>query len=332
MAKRRKGRAINGILLLDKPYEISSNHALQAVKRIYFAQKAGHTGALDPLATGMLPVCLGEATKFSQFLLDTDKTYQVTAKLGIRTTTSDAGGEVVTRKDVNVSKEQLDKTLDTFRGTTQQIPSMYSALKYQGKPLYKYAREGIDIPRESREITVFNLTLLRFEEDEVDLEIHVSKGTYIRTIVDDLGELLGCGAHVSQLRRVAVGSYPREKMVTLPQLEELLNEANEQGIAPSQLLDPLLVPMSTAVVGMPCVYVDDVSVNYLRHGNPVLAANSPLDGFVQVYEDNEGEADENAEFIGVGYINDDGLVAPKRIVVLPELVKTYIDESPILQS
>lgn len=248
MAKRRKGRAINGILLLDKPYEMSSNHALQAVKRIYFAQKAGHTGALDPLATGMLPICLGEGTKFSQFLLDTDKTYIVTAKLGVRTTTSDADGEIVAEKPVNVSQEQLDIALDSFRGTTQQVPSMYSALKYQGQPLYKYAREGIEVPRVSRDITVYKLDLLRFVDDEVDLEIHVSKGTYIRTIIDDLGEMLGCGAHVADLRRVTVGSYPREKMVTIEQLETLLEQAQTEGISPSDLLDPLLVQIGRAHV------------------------------------------------------------------------------------
>jgi tRNA pseudouridine55 synthase len=248
MAKRRKGRAVNGVLLLDKPYELSSNHALQTVKRIYFAQKAGHTGALDPLATGMLPICLGEGTKFSQYLLDTDKTYQVTAKLGIRTTTSDAAGEEVSRKKVHVSAEQLDIALDTFRGTTQQVPSMYSALKYQGKPLYKYAREGIEVPREARDITVFKLQLLRFEGDEVELTIHVSKGTYIRTIIDDLGELLGCGAHVSELRRTAVGNYPIDKMVTLEQLETLLQEATAKEISPSALLDPLLLPMQSLLM------------------------------------------------------------------------------------
>ncbi|MBU2924470.1 tRNA pseudouridine(55) synthase TruB [Colwellia sp. 4_MG-2023] len=315
MAKRRKGRPINGVLLLDKPYEMSSNHALQAVKRIYFAQKAGHTGALDPLATGMLPICLGEGTKFSQFLLDTDKTYQVTAKLGIRTTTSDAGGEVVSEKAVNVSAEQLKEALDTFRGTTKQVPSMYSALKYQGQPLYKYAREGIEVPREARDITVFNLELLRFEHDEVELNIHVSKGTYIRTIVDDLGELLGCGAHVAHLRRSAVGNYPIEKMVTLPELEALLEKAIADEITPSQVLDPLLLPMNSAVDGMHCVYVDDMSANFLRHGNPVQAFNAPSDGTVQVYiGDDENDAD--AEFIGVGFIDDDGLLAPKRIVVI----------------
>ncbi|NQY63912.1 MAG: tRNA pseudouridine(55) synthase TruB [Alteromonadaceae bacterium] len=317
MAKRRKGRAINGILLLDKPYEMSSNHALQAVKRIYFAQKAGHTGALDPLATGMLPVCLGEGTKFSQFLLDTDKTYQVTAKLGIRTTTSDADGEVVAEKNVDVSLQQLNDALESFRGTTKQVPSMYSALKYQGKPLYKYAREGIEVPRESRDITVFNLDLSRFEGDEVDLDIHVSKGTYIRTIVDDLGELLGCGAHVAHLRRSAVGNYPTDKMVTLAHIEDLLEQAKTQDIPPSELLDPLLLPMNTAVDGMPVVYVDDMSANFLRHGNPVQAANTPLEGALQVYIGESAE-DENKEFIGVGFIDDDGLVAPKRIVVLPE--------------
>ncbi|GAA6172842.1 tRNA pseudouridine(55) synthase TruB [Colwellia sp. KU-HH00111] len=315
MAKRRKGRPINGVLLLDKPYEMSSNHALQAVKRIYFAQKAGHTGALDPLATGMLPICLGEGTKFSQFLLDTDKRYQVTAKLGIRTTTSDADGDVVSEKAVSVSNEQLTQALDSFRGTTQQIPSMYSALKYQGKPLYKYAREGIEVPRESRDITVYSLELLRFEHDEVELKIHVSKGTYIRTIVDDLGELLGCGAHVADLRRLAVGNYPIDKMVTLPQLEALLEQANSEEISPSELLDPLLLPMQSAVDGMPAVYVDEMSAHFLRHGNPVQAYQAPADGNVQVYI-GEDEHDDAAEFIGVGIIDDSGQVAPKRIVVV----------------
>jgi len=314
MAKRRKGRAINGVLLLDKPYEMSSNNALQRVKHIYFAQKAGHTGALDPLATGMLPICLGEGTKFSQFLLDTDKTYVVTAKLGVRTTTSDADGDIVSEKEVAVSQDELDKALDSFRGTTQQIPSMYSALKYQGQPLYKYAREGIEVPRESRAITVFNLEQLRFEGDEVDLSIHVSKGTYIRTIVDDLGELLGCGAHVAHLRRTAVGNYPNDKMVTMEQLETLLEKAQAEEIPPSEYLDKLLLPMTSACDGIPAVFVDDMSAHYLRHGNPVQAANTPTEGMVQVFVgDNEAEG----EFIGVGQIDDEGRVAPKRIVVLP---------------
>lgn len=308
MAKRRKGRPVNGIVLLDKPLEVSSNQALQQVKRLYFAQKAGHTGALDPLATGMLPICLGEGTKFSQFLLDTDKTYIVTAKLGVRTTTSDADGDIVSEKPVNVSEAELTAALDKFRGKSKQVPSMYSALKYQGQPLYKYAREGIEVPREARDIEVFRLDLLRFEGDEVDLELHVSKGTYIRTIVDDLGELLGCGAHVTMLRRVSVGSYPREKMLTLEQLEALLQKAKAEEVLPSTYLDEVLLPMETALAGMPKVEVDEASKVYLRHGNPVQVANAPLTGFVQVFV-------EDGEFLGVGQINDDGLVAPKRIVV-----------------
>jgi tRNA pseudouridine55 synthase len=313
MAKKRKGRAINGVLLLDKPYDMSSNNALQRVKHIYFAQKAGHTGALDPLATGMLPICLGEGTKFSQFLLDTDKTYQVTAKLGVRTTTSDADGEVVSEKSVDVSAEQLAIALDSFRGTTQQIPSMYSALKYQGQPLYKYAREGIEVPRESRDIKVFRLDLLRFEGDEVDLDIHVSKGTYIRTIIDDLGELLGCGAHVAHLRRSAVGNYPKEKMVTIKTLETLLAQAVAEDVPPSVYLDDLLLPMTTACDGIPAVFVDDMSANFLRHGNPVQCSNAPANGLVQVFI---GDDVDTGEFIGVGEIDDDGLVNPKRITVV----------------
>ena len=231
MARRGKGRSINGIVLLDKPTDISSNHALQRVKRLFFANKAGHTGALDPLATGMLPVCLGEATKFSQFLLDSDKRYTVTATLGIRTDTSDSQGDVVSEKPVSVTQAQLDKAVDTFRGDIMQIPSMYSALKFEGKPLYKYAREGITIDRPARPISVYEINQLRFEGNEVDLDIHVSKGTYIRTIVDDLGELLGCGAHVSMLRRTQVADYPYERMVTIEQLDELIEQAQRTDIA-----------------------------------------------------------------------------------------------------
>ena len=180
--------------------------------------------------------------------------------------------------------------------------------------MYKYAREGVEVPREARDITVYSLTLLRFEGDEVDLELHVSKGTYIRTIVDDLGELLGCGAHVAKLRRTAVSTYPADKMVTLEQLDTLLEQAKDQDISPSELLDPLLLPMNTAVNDMEKAYVDDMSANYLRHGNPVRAVGTAVDGLVQVYIGDEG--DDNAEFIGVGQVNDDGLVAPKRIVVV----------------
>lgn len=250
---RRRGRDINGVLLLDKPQGMSSNDALQKVKRIYNANRAGHTGALDPLATGMLPICLGEATKFSQYLLDSDKRYRVIARLGQRTDTSDADGQIVEERPVTFSAEQLAAALDTFRGDIEQIPSMYSALKYQGKKLYEYARQGIEVPREARPITVYELLFIRHEGNELELEIHCSKGTYIRTIIDDLGEKLGCGAHVIYLRRLAVSKYPVERMVTLEHLRELVEQAEQQDIPAAELLDPLLMPMDSPASDYPVV-------------------------------------------------------------------------------
>lgn len=309
MARKRRGRPIDGVLLLDKPTSISSNDALQKVKRIYFAEKAGHTGALDPLATGMLPICLGEATKFSQFLLDSDKRYRVIAKLGERTDTSDSDGEVVQTREVKIDRGLLERCIAKFRGTTDQIPSMFSALKYQGKPLYEYARQGIEVPRESRKITVFEITLIRFEGHEVEMEVHCSKGTYIRTIVDDLGEMLGCGAHVTYLRRIGVARYPYEKMVTLEQLEALLDQAREQEIEPRELLDPLLLPMDTAVEDLPEVNMLPSVADFVQHGQPVQISGAPTEGVVRM------TMGEERTFIGVAHIDDDGRVAPKRLVV-----------------
>ncbi|EGR1981576.1 TPA: tRNA pseudouridine(55) synthase TruB [Vibrio parahaemolyticus] len=309
MARRRKGRPINGVILLDKPTGISSNDALQKVKRIYFAEKAGHTGALDPLATGMLPICLGEATKFSQFLLDSDKRYRVIAKLGERTNTSDSDGEVVETRPVDVTLEKLEACIEKFRGESDQVPSMFSALKYQGKPLYEYARKGIEVPRESRKITVYEIILHRFEGDEVEMEVHCSKGTYIRTIVDDLGETLGCGAHVTMLRRTAVAKYPYEKMVTLEQLNELLEQAHREEIAPRELLDPLLMPMDTAVEDLPEVNLIPELADMVQHGQPVQVLGAPEQGALRL------TMGEERLFIGVGEMNDDGKIAPKRLVV-----------------
>ncbi|HBN6203158.1 TPA: tRNA pseudouridine(55) synthase TruB [Vibrio parahaemolyticus] len=309
MARRRKGRPINGVILLDKPTGISSNDALQKVKRIYFAEKAGHTGALDPLATGMLPICLGEATKFSQFLLDSDKRYRVIAKLGERTNTSDSDGEVVETRPVDVTLEKLEACIEKFRGESDQVPSMFSALKYQGKPLYEYARKGIEVPRESRKITVYEIVLHRFEGDEVEMEVHCSKGTYIRTIVDDLGEMLGCGAHVTMLRRTAVAKYPYEKMVTLELLNELLEQAHREEIAPRELLDPLLMPMDTAVEDLPEVNLIPELADMVQHGQPVQVLGAPEQGALRL------TMGEERLFIGVGEMNDDGKIAPKRLVV-----------------
>lgn len=309
MARRRKGRPIDGVILLDKPTSISSNDALQKVKRIFFAQKAGHTGALDPLATGMLPICFGEATKFSQFLLDSDKRYRVIAKLGERTDTSDSDGEVVETREVKVDRGQLERCIAKFRGTTDQIPSMYSALKYQGRKLYEYAREGIEVPRESRKITVFSVDLIRFDSNEVEMELHVSKGTYIRTIVDDLGEMLGCGAHVTYLRRTGVSNFPMERVVTLEQLQALLDQANEQEISPSELLDPLLLPTDSAVQDLPEVNILPALAVYILNGNPVQAGRVPETGtLVRI------SVGEQREFIGVGVIDEEGMLAPKRVM------------------
>jgi tRNA pseudouridine55 synthase len=303
----RRGRDIHGVLLLDKPQGLSSNDALKKVKRMYNANRAGHTGTLDPLATGMLPICLGEATKFSQFLLNSDKHYRVIAKLGQRTDTSDADGQVVQQRLVRFTQEQLDVALDHFRGELQQVPPMYSAIKYHGKKLYEYARQCIEVLRKARSITVYQIQLVRCEEDELELEIYCSKGTYIRTIIDDLGELLGCGAHVIYLRRLQVATYPIERMVTLEQLNAFL--AQEQTIALDELLDPLLMPMDSPVENYPEVNLLPVLAGYVKQGQPVKVPGTPASGIVRITEG------EKRKFIGVGTIADDGRVTPRRLVV-----------------
>ncbi|MDR0217609.1 MAG: tRNA pseudouridine(55) synthase TruB [Enterobacteriaceae bacterium] len=313
MGRRRRGRAIHGVLLLDKPQDISSNDALQKVRRVFNASKAGHTGALDPLATGMLPICLGEATKFSQFLLDSDKRYRAIARLGQRTDTSDSQGKIICEREIQITPTQLDAALETFRGDTLQIPSMYSALKHQGKPLYEYARQGIEIEREARPITVYELQFIRWEDSELELEIHCSKGTYIRTIIDDLGELLGCGAHVIYLRRLQVANYPYHRMVTLEQLYALKERAEQQQIEASELLDPLLLPMDTAVVHFPVIHLSPAVAAYFKQGQPVRSThNLPAGEWVRVTE-----GDDN-KFIGIAVIDADSLVAPRRLVVEAE--------------
>lgn len=307
--RNRRGRKVDGILLLKKESGMTSNAALQRVKKIYFAQKAGHTGALDPLATGMLPICLGEATKFSQYLLDSDKRYQVSAKLGERTNTSDADGEVVEVRTVNVSLEQIQKALLNFEGQIDQIPSMYSALKYHGKPLYWYAREGLSVPRESRPITIYDIKLLSFDGEILRLDVHCSKGTYIRTLVDDLGELLGCGAHVQELHRSHVADYPADQVVTIDMLESLLEQAEEKDVVPSDLLDSLLLPMDSAVASLPHVVVDESMGEYLLHGQAVMVPGAPMDQPLRLYIGNEA-----MRFVGMGELNHDGMVAPKRLI------------------
>ncbi len=300
MARRRKGRNISGILLLDKPQDISSNKALQQVKFLFGAAKAGHTGALDPLATGMLPICLGEATKFSQFLLESDKGYRVVAKLGVRTDSSDSTGEVVETKPVKVNQKQLDKALDKFRGDISQVPTMFSALKYNGQPLYKLARQGITVEREARDISIYDLQLIRFDNDEIELEIECSKGTYIRTIVDDLGQELGCGAHVTKLHRTFVADYPADAVVTM---EKLIAD-RESGLS----LDPLLLPTDSPVMHLDEAILDADSRHYFCHGNPVSYPGLSLGDYIRVY-------DEEDEFLGVAEVDEELMLAPRRLVV-----------------
>ena len=306
---RRRGRDIHGVLLLDKPQGMSSNDVLQKVKRLYNANKAGHTGALDPLATGMLPICLGEATKFSQYLLDADKRYRVIARLGQRTDTSDADGNIVEERPIQFTQQQLEQALEHFRGDTQQVPTMFSALKYQGRPLYDYARQGITVPREARPITVYELLFIRWEGEELELEIHCSKGTYIRTIIDDLGERLGCGAHVTMLRRLQVDRYPAEKMVTLAQLQQWVADADAAGTPAAIQLDPLLLPMDTPAAAYPMVSLPQASSHWFKLGQAVQVAGAPSDGLVRVFEM------ETEKFLGMAQIDDQGRVAPKRLVV-----------------
>ena len=300
---RKRGRDIHGVFLLDKPQGMSSNDIMQKVKRIFQANKAGHTGALDPLATGMLPICLGEATKFSQFLLDADKRYLVTAKLGERTDTSDAEGQIVESRDVNVKTPEILTALEQFRGNILQVPTMFSALKHNGKPLYEYARQGITVEREARPITIFELNFIEYNAPYLTLEVHCSKGTYIRTLVDDLGEALGCGAHVTMLRRTAVADYPTEKMLDWHALQSL---AEQQDLS---LLDALLLPMDTAVAKLPALILNESQTQGIGFGQRIKFDNpNRLQGQVRLF------SHEN-RFLGVAVIDENNVIRPQRLVV-----------------
>ena len=306
MGRRRKGRPLDGILVLDKPLGLSSNRALQMVKRLYFAAKAGHTGSLDPLATGVLPLCLGEATKFSQFLLDADKGYESTFVLGQTTATGDAEGEVLqTVNATAVTESDLEQALEAFRGEIEQIPPMFSAIKQNGQPLYKLAREGKEVERKARKVVIKRLELRAFRAGaraEVEVYLECSKGTYVRSVAEDLGKALGCGAHVSALRRTKAGPFGIEDSVTMSTLEAL--KGNEQVAE----MDALLLPIDTALDGLPLVKLSESGGFYIRQGQPVRVPNAPCNGMVRV-------ALETGEFLGIGEILDDGRVAPRRLIV-----------------
>ncbi len=306
MARQRRGRPLDGILVLDKPVGLSSNRALQVVKRLYGAAKAGHTGSLDPLATGVLPLCFGEATKFSQFLLDADKAYESTFVLGIATDTGDAEGQVIASQDAStISEADVAAALEAFRGEIEQVPSMFSALKHQGQPLYKLARQGLEVERKARRVVIKQLELRAFRggaRPEVDIYLECSKGTYVRSIAEDLGKALGCGAHVSSLRRTRAGAFSIADSVAMATLEAL--KANDRVAE----MDSLLLPADTAVNDLPLVRLSVSGGFYIRQGQPVLVPNAPCDGMVRV-------ALETGEFLGVGEILDDGRVAPRRLIV-----------------
>ena len=311
MARRRnRGRSVNGIFLLNKPLDRSSNQALQRVKNLFDANKAGHTGALDPLATGVLPICLGEATKFSQFLLDSDKHYRSTFVLGVATETGDCDGDTVSQADASaLTQDQIDSAIEAFRGEIQQIPSMYSALKHNGQPLYKLARQGIEVERDARTINVYKFEILDFRpgpQAELDVEVHVSKGTYVRTLAEDLGAALGCGAHVSALHRHIAGPFTEQESMTLPELEKL----RENCEAPE--LDYLLKPMDIAVADRMAVELSEIVAGYFQLGQEVMSTQAFRNGqegdIVRVFR-------EGGAFLGVGTVTEDGKVAPKRLVV-----------------
>lgn len=300
--RRRKGRDVNGVLLLDKPAGITSNKALQEIKHLFRAAKAGHTGSLDPLATGMLPICLGEATKISAFLLDADKCYRVRCRLGVTTTTADADGEIVQTRDCeHITMRDVEKHKAQFSGPVSQIPPMYSAVKHQGQRLYALAREGIEVERKPRTVQIHELRFHSLDDCMLELEVACSKGTYVRTLVEDLGEALGCGAHVIQLRRLSVGPFEGD-MVTIDELKVAIDIDSDDLAA----VDRYLLPIDSGIAHWPDVHLDSDAAFYMRQGQPILVPHAPTEGWVRIYD--------QSCFLGVGEIQDDGKVAPRRMI------------------
>jgi len=294
-------RNVNGILLLDKPKGASSNEILQVVKRFYCANKAGHTGSLDPLATGMLPICFGDATKFSQFLLEANKSYIVTGKLGETTQSQDSETPVLVKKEIgHIDFNAIEEILPKFRGKIMQLPPMHSALKHKGQPLYKLARQGITIEREPREITVYDIKLLNLKNDLFELEIKCSKGTYVRTIVADIGDILGVGAHVVALRRSAVEPYDSDRMVGIDQVKELATNNDYAA------LDKLLLPIDSMLITMPQIALTSDMVFYMQQGQAVLVPGVPNSGLVKMFS-------RSGKFLGVGEVASDGKITPRKM-------------------
>ena len=289
--------------MLDKPPGITSNSALQQVKRLFGAKKVGHTGSLDPLATGVLPLCFGEATKFSQFLLNADKRYKVDALLGISTKSGDSEGEICKERPCDhIQHGDVEQVLTRYRGEIEQIPSMFSAVKSNGQPLYRLARQGLEVPREPRSVKIFKNELISFDSPKFSLDIHCSKGTYVRTLIADIGEDLKCGAHVTALRRICAGPFDENRAVTIDQIIEACRDNRS---------DELLLPTWSGVKEWPAVYVAGSVAYNVRHGQPVRINEAPLEGWVRLCE-TDGDAEE--KFLGVGEVLSDGRVAPRRMI------------------
>lgn len=302
MQKKPLNKTLSGFIVLDKPLNMSSNQALQKVKCLLRLKKAGHTGSLDPLATGALPLCLNEGTKLSQYLLDANKAYDVVAKLGIQTTTGDAEGDIVKKEPVPADwQSKLPAVLEGFLGETQQVPSMYSALKHNGKPLYELARQGIEVPREARTIRLDRLEVLSTTEDTFTLSLSCSKGTYVRTLVEDIAKALGSVAYVTALRRTHAGPYAPQDMVTL----EALTEAFEAG--GYDALKPYVRSLESALSEWPSITLNSMSSHYLRQGQAVRVPDLPSTGFVRLLTDRN-------KLMGVGEVTEDGRVSPKRLI------------------
>lgn len=299
MSRRRKGKLLDGVLILDKPQGVTSNAVLQRVRHWFGAAKAGHTGALDPLATGVLPICFGEATKFSGYLLNAEKAYRATARLGVTTNTGDSDGEVIRTQAIPVLDDAaFAAVLDRFRGDIQQVPSMFSALKHQGQPLYALARKGIEVTREARAQHISQLDLLARDDTQFTLEVTCSKGTYIRSLVEDIGAAMGCGAHVTALRRIRAGRFTLDDALSLDALHDALAQAAPQAV--------LLRPVDTLVDDLPLIRLNSDQAGSILQGQTVRIASAGADETVRLYD--------GTRFLGLGHWSADAQIKPIRLI------------------
>jgi len=296
MQKKSLKREIDGVFLLNKPLGFSSNQALKKIQWLFNAKKAGHTGTLDPMASGLLPICIGEATKFSHRLLEANKTYIATIQLGVTTTTGDQEGEVVSQKDVILKPNQLEETLQKFTGDITQIPPMFSALKFEGKPLYEYARQGIEIERKSRQVTIYDITLNKIEESIVILEVSCSKGTYIRTLAEDIGHALGCGAYLKGLERTQTGNFQLSDALTIEAIEAMSMASREK----------TLLPVDALLEGLSSIKLTLTETEAIKKGQ-AIDFNGKNDNELRLYG-------ASGQFLGVGQPDPQGRLFPKRLI------------------